>query len=98
MSSTAPDCDGAYRTFRVTHPFHPLLGREFRLVTFRQNWGEEKVYFYDDSGRLSTVPLQWTTFAAPDPFVNISAGRSAFRVGDLLDLADLLIQLSGESP
>ena len=82
----------------MTHPFHPLLGREFRLVTFRQNWGEEKVYFYDDSGRLSTVPLQWTTFAAPDPFVRISAGRSAFRVGDLLELADVLIQFSGESP
>ena len=81
----------------MTHPFHPLLGREFRLVTFRKNWGEEKVYFYDDGGRLSTVPLQWTTLAAPDPFVKISAGRSAFRVSDLLELADLLIQLSGDA-
>jgi hypothetical protein len=48
---TAPDCDGATQTFRVTHPFHPLLGRELRLVTFRQNWGEKRAYFYDDSGR-----------------------------------------------
>ena len=81
----------------MTHPFHPLLGREFRLVTCRQNWGEEEVYFYDDDGRLATVPLQWTTLAAPDPFVKISAGRSAFRVGDLLELADVLFQFSGDA-
>ena len=82
----------------MTHPFHPLLGRELRLVTFRRNWGEERVYFYDDSGRLSTVPLQWTTLAAPDPFVEISGGRSAFRVSNLLELADLLVRLSGGGP
>ena len=79
----------------MTHPFHPLLGREFPLVTFRQNWGEERVYFYDDSGRLSTVPIQWTTLAAPDPFVELSGGRSDFRISDLLELVDLLASLSG---
>ena len=79
----------------MTHPFHPLCGREFQLVTFRQNWGEERVYFYDDNGRLSTVPLQWTTFAALDPFVELSGGRSAFRVRDLLELVELLTGLGG---
>ncbi len=66
-----------------------------RLVTFRQNWGEERVYFYDDSGRLASIPLQWTTLAASDPFVQLSGGRSAFRVSDLLELVDLLAGLSG---
>ena len=82
----------------MTHPFHPLLGREFQLVTFRQNWGEERAYFHDDSGRLSTIPLQWTTLAAPDPFVALSSGRSAFRIGDLLELSKLLARLSGGEP
>ena len=72
--------------------------RSIGSLTFRQNWGEERVYFYDDSGRLSTVPLQWTTLAAPDPFVKISAARSAFRVSDLLELADVLRSLSGGEP
>ncbi|QDU52323.1 hypothetical protein Pan110_51260 [Gimesia panareensis] len=64
-------------------------------MTFRQNWGEERVYFYDDNERLSTVPLQWTTFATPDPFVEISGGRSPFCVRDLLELVELLTGLSG---
>ena len=98
MPSTAPDCDGATQTFRVTHPFHPLLGRELRLVTFRQNWGEERAYFYDDNGRLASIPLQWTTLAAPDPFVELSGGHSAFRVSNLLELADLLAGLGGGKP
>jgi len=24
----------------VTHPFHPLSGRDFEFVVYRQNWGE----------------------------------------------------------
>jgi len=39
--------------FRVTHPFHPWFGREFALVTYRLNWGDERVYFHDDAGRLT---------------------------------------------
>src|SRR5213076_344541 len=89
----APDLDGACRTFRVTHPFHPLLGREFTLVTYRHNWGENRVYFHDDEGRLVSLPAAWTSVFSPDPFVVISAGRSAFRVPDLLELAQLLAKL-----
>ncbi|MGZ6946290.1 MAG: DUF5372 family protein, partial [Acidimicrobiia bacterium] len=25
---------------RVTHPFHPLYGRDFEFVAHRHNWGE----------------------------------------------------------
>jgi len=82
----------------VTHPFHPLLGREFQLVTLRKKWGEDRVYFYDDNERLSTIPTQWTTFAMVDPFVEISCGRSAFRFGDLVELADLLACINGDEP
>ena len=82
----------------MTHPFHPLLGREFPLVTSRQNWGDERAYFLDDDGRLLSLPLQWTTLAAPDPFVECAQGRSAFRVSDLLELVDLLANLSRVAP
>ncbi len=34
--------------------------------------------------------LAWTNLVKNDPFVHISAGRSAFRVLDLLELARLL--------
>ena len=94
--SIAPDLDGACRTFRVTHPFHPLCGREFTLVTYRHNWGENRVYFYNDEGRLVSLPASWTSVFPPDPLVVLAAGRSAFRVTDLLELAQLLNRLRQE--
>jgi len=48
------------------------------------------VYYYDDAGDLSSLPARWTSVGPPDPFVEISAGRSPFRVEDLLELSALL--------
>jgi len=62
-------------------------------VTYRQNWGEDRVYFYYDPGRLRAISASWTSLAADDPFVAVSAGRSVFRVADLLELTLLLTQL-----
>ena len=74
----------------MTHPFHPLYGKTFVLVTCRHNWSEDHVYYRDEAGTLRPVPLAWTSLAPPDPFVSLSAGRSAFRVTDLLELSRLL--------
>jgi hypothetical protein len=74
----------------VTHPFHPLYGRVWELVTLRHNWSEKRVYYHGDDGQLVAFPLAWTSLAEVDPVVVIGAGRSAFRVGDLLALANLV--------
>ena len=84
-----------HRFFRITHPFHPLFGRKFELIGYRLAWGEERVYFHDETGELVLLPARWTDVVAPDPFVVLSAGRSHFRVVDLLRLADLVEQLKG---
>jgi hypothetical protein len=60
------------------------------------NWGEERVYFYDADGRLAALPVAWTDVFSPDPFVAISAGRSSFRVTDLLELVRLITRLRQE--
>lgn len=78
----------------MTHPFHPLHGREWNLVTYRHNWGEERVFFHDDDGRLRSLPAAWTSLRPADPVVTLSAGRSAFRVTDLLELVGLIDALS----
>jgi hypothetical protein len=60
------------------------------LVFRRLNWGEDRVYFYDADGKLRAFLTAITDLARCDDFMRISAGRSAFRVDDLLQLCDLL--------
>jgi len=88
--STTSNTAGTRDTFRVTHPYHPLFGREYKLVTYCHGWGSHRVYFHDDAGRLRKISACWTNVVAEDPFVVVAAGRSAFRVADLLMLADVI--------
>lgn len=90
--SNTPDRSGEAQVFRITHPFHPWCGREFALLTRRQNWGEDRVYFQDPQGRLLALPARWTSVCPPDPLLALSAGRAAFRFRDLLELAELIAQ------
>jgi hypothetical protein len=85
-------------TFRVTHPFHPLRGREFGIVTVRQNWAHSFVDFHDDDQQLQSVPLAWTSPAPQDPAVLLAGGQALFRLADLLELARLLRALREPQP
>ena len=87
--ATTPDADREQRSFRVTHRFHPLFEREFELVHCRQCWGEDRVFYLDKGEELRSLPARWTSSVAADPLVVISAGRSMYRVADLLELAKL---------
>ena len=71
----------------MIHPYHPLFQQEFELVTCRQNWGEDRVWFHDRNGLLRSIPTNWTDAGGIDPFVVVAAGRSLFRITDLLELA-----------
>ena len=33
------------KVFRVTHPFHPWLGRQFEVLHVRRNRGEDRLFF-----------------------------------------------------
>jgi hypothetical protein len=81
------------RTFCVTHPFHPLFGRDFVIATRHHTWADDRVFFYDDGQQLQSLPTAWTSLAPADPFVLVSAGRAAFRLQDLLELARLVRRL-----
>jgi hypothetical protein len=59
-------------------------------VDHRQNWGEDRVYFYDQRGQLASLPARWTSVVGEDPFVVIAGGRSYFRVEDLIELVRLV--------
>jgi len=51
------------------------------------------VSFFDDAGVQRSLPRGWTDAADLDPFVVLAAGRSPFRVEDLVALADLVAEL-----
>jgi hypothetical protein len=80
----------------VNHPFHPLFGQQFELVSIHHAWEEHRVYYYVSPGHLRSLPVSWTTIQEPDPFVTIAEGRSPFRVADLLELSRLLQNLLKE--
>ena len=77
----------------MTHPFHPLAGREIALFDRRAGGGEQRVYFENDAGEMAWLPAAWTTVAGDDPLIVMAAGRAYFRVDDLVRLAALLAGL-----
>src|ERR1700745_254146 len=84
--ANAPEAADATPRFRVTHPFHPLFGQLLELAAQAREWGEERVYYRDPTGRMRSLPAHWTSMGAPDPFVVISAERAYFRLEDLIRL------------
>ncbi len=94
----APGGTDAGLTFRITHPFHPCHGQQLSVVTVRDNWGEQRVYYRDQREQLSSIPAGWTDLEPPDPVVAISTGRSPFRLEDLLELVRLVAVLEQEVP
>jgi hypothetical protein len=63
------------------------------LVTYRHNWGEDRVYFHDDRGNLAALPASWTSVAPKDPFREVAAGRCLLRFVDLIELLALTRQI-----
>jgi len=72
-----------------------LSGQDFDVASHRKYFTEERVYFFDRAGRYRSIPAQFTSLAPQDPFLAMSAGRSHFRVVDLLELGELLEKLKG---
>ena len=91
--STTLDKESGQQYFRVSHPYHPLFGREFRVADWRQNWTEDRVYYRGLDELPTSIPSQWTDLVPQDPFVVMAAGRSHFRADDLVELARLIKRL-----
>ena len=89
--STTPDDTNGEQRFTITHPFHPLQGQTFPLLSQRFAWGEERVFFSDSkTHEMRSLPLAWTSLAPPDPFVVLAKGQAVFRFEDIESLVQLL--------
>ena len=78
---------------RITHPFHPHCDREFELICRRRHWGEDRVVYSDDDGRLRTISAAFTDVAPLDEFRLVAGGKAAFCTVDLMTLCELLDRL-----
>ena len=67
----------------VTHPFHPLKGRQLNIL-FERKLGEGRLYVCE-GGALGTIglPAGWTSLSEP-------AGERALTVEALVELAALV--------
>jgi len=63
-----------------------LRGQRFVLATRKHNWGEDRVMYFDERGAARSMPARWTSVRTVDAFAEVAAGRSWFRLDDLLDL------------
>ncbi|MER6121468.1 DUF5372 family protein [Streptomyces sp. NPDC001795] len=81
----------------MTHPFHPLCGREFTFVDRRLAWDEDRIALTDENGELVSLPAAWTDVDPVEPFVAMAAGRCPFRVSDLLAAAELIEALRAQA-
>ena len=94
--STAPDGNDQVPYCTITHPFHPLCGNKIQIVSLKQNWGEDCVFYRQEDGRLTSIPACWTSIYEPHPFNVISEGRCVFRFQELLELARLIEDFMSE--
>lgn len=80
---------------RVTHPFHPLSGRQLACVGERCNRYGMTLLVETGEGLVCAVRPQWTDVVAPDPEIVLGGQQALFRVADLMELARLVDRLSG---
>lgn len=60
------------------------------LATRKQNWGEDRVTFFDEDGHLRSLLASWTDVDEPDAFTRAAAGQSWLRTDDLARLRALV--------
>ena len=84
------------RTFKVTHPFHPLYRQEFELIGYRRSFGGAFVDYRKKGDEIGSIALEWTDAEEADPFKELSAGRAYFRVAELVRLEVLIAGLKGD--
>jgi hypothetical protein len=63
------------------------------MATRRHNWGEDRVMFFDEAGRLRSLLASWTNVDEPDMFSQAAGGRSFLRADDLANLAALIDEM-----
>ena len=63
----------------VSHPFHPLAGRDIHAICRQVHWGEDQILYLGEDGRLRNICAAWTDIDPADDFRRSADGRAALR-------------------
>ena len=74
----------------ITHPFHPLRGRSLELIRLAASRHGDRVWAVGPNGERLPFPRAWTDLADVDPWHQAAAGRTPFRLDDLVQVAERL--------
>ena len=67
-----------------------MRGTRYERLERRKTWSADRVFYFDGNGTQRSFATNLTDVLPPDAFVEVSAGRAAFRVADLLELRERL--------
>jgi hypothetical protein len=95
--STAPDKTHQAQYCTIVHCFHPLYNKKIKIISLKQGWGEDRVFYRQKDGCLTSISASWTSIYEPHPFNLVSEGRSVFRFQELLELTRLIDAFMSES-
>ena len=69
-------------------PFIRCAVAQFELICRRRHWGEDRVVYAGEDGRLCTISSAFTDVDPADEFRLVAADRAAFRTVDLMTLCE----------
>jgi hypothetical protein len=78
----------------ITHPFHPLRGQRFEVLKNRRVAGVNTLILRHADRGSYTVAQEWTDWGLPDASISSTKTTHKLAVKPLLQLADLLAELS----
>ena len=73
----------------VTHPFHPLLGKQFLILKMRRVGGREVLSLFDEHNGTIALPREWTDQAPPSMVSSVLAQAPILHPACLIQLREL---------
>jgi hypothetical protein len=82
---------------RITHPFHPLCGKNFPILKARRVAGVDRLSLRGSPDGSLAIPLEWTDQAPPSAFEHLGMQAPILDTRRLLELVELVQQLKGKT-
>lgn len=76
----------------ITHPFHPLCGRKFEILTTREYQGQDIFSLKSDQQGAFGIPREWTDRADPCPYNDLDIPPPLFALHALIELVEMVKQ------